>query len=146
MKGRETLRIEQLLYDLTNQVGTYKCHEVGLFHGKEIVDFMSVSTRRVISCYEIKTSLSDYKSKASLSFHGHRNFYVLSGSLYKTLEDKNLLKNIPKHIGIYAVESDRLVLKKRCSIVKPEFSVEKALFALIKSILREKGKLENGLF
>ena len=66
--------------------------------GNEIVDCVMYDTNRVIHCYELKQTVSDFHSKAALSFFGHKNYYVMPYSLYEKVKDE-----IPKEIGCYVL-------------------------------------------
>lgn len=67
--------------------------------------------KRVI-CFEIKISLSDFKSKNGHNFVGNLNYYVIPKPLLK--EVQNL---VPEHIGIivYMENSDRFSVVKECT-------------------------------
>ena len=96
MKREETKIIEQVLYG--NLFGTnpklakeYGTEEVtigfargGRINNKiEIVDFLSYDMKKdLFRCFEIKVSMSDFKSKAAKSWQGNYNYLVLSEELY----------------------------------------------------------------
>lgn len=49
----------------------------------------------LITCYEIKTSLKDFKNKQKHNFYGHHNYYVVPEELVNEIQDL-----IPEDIGI----------------------------------------------
>lgn len=109
MKRQETLDIENKLNEIltdrhrNSSFGYYGCEEVTIGfanngHGNEIVDFMSMDSKGIIRCYEIKVTMADLKSKAKLSFYGHYNYLVIGGELLDKLDEVKLLT--PKEIGI----------------------------------------------
>lgn len=57
---------------------------------------MTYDTKGIWRCYEIKVSVSDFRSKAANTFCGHFNYYVMTKELYEKVADE-----IPKHIGVY---------------------------------------------
>lgn len=96
-KTTATVDLERLIWESTSKLGTFSCFEVTIgIGGKERVDYMTLDTKGVWRCYEIKVSLRDFRSKAKTTFCGHYNYYVLTEELY----DK-VLPEIPEHIGVY---------------------------------------------
>ena len=109
MKRQETIDIENKLNEIitdrhrNSSFGYYGCEKVTIGfanngHGNEIVDFMSMDSKGIIRCYEIKVTMADLKSKAKLSFYGHYNYLVIGGELLDKLDEVKLLT--PKEIGI----------------------------------------------
>ena len=91
-KRNETLQIENALAEECRQKRLYGCEEVtiGFPHqgkGNEIVDFISMDSKGIIRCYEIKVSVADLKSKAKKSFYGHYNYLVVSSELLEKVSD-----------------------------------------------------------
>ena len=100
-----TLELEDQIHLKTYKNGGMKS-EFGLFEvtigfndgrpGYERIDYLTYDTKGVWRCYEIKVSLSDFRSNAKKSFVGHYNYYVLTKELYEVVKDE-----IPSHIGVY---------------------------------------------
>lgn len=63
---------------------------------------MTMDSKGVIKCYELKVTLQDLKSSAKKSWYGHYNYLVVSRELYSQVSDWN--DYIPKHIGIIVGE------------------------------------------
>lgn len=65
----------------------------------------------LITCFEVKISVSDFKSKNGHNFHGNKNYYVVASSIYKDIESL-----VPKDIGIivYNEKSGIMRTKKEC--------------------------------
>lgn len=119
MKRKETKIIEQVLYG--NLFGTnpklakeYGTEEVpigfargGRINNKiEIVDFLSYDMKKDwFRCYEIKVSMSDFKSKAAKSWQGNYNYLVLSEELYHQRPLDWWKNNVPKYVGIMVVNT-----------------------------------------
>lgn len=103
-KRQETLDIENALRKNTKIKRIYGCEEVTIGfhnngHGNEIVDFMTMDSKGIIKCYEIKVSMQDFKSDAKKSWYGHYNYLVVGKELWDQHKDY-ILVNTPKHVGI----------------------------------------------
>mgnify|MGYP007110284969 CR=1 FL=1 len=106
-KRQDTLSLENALIKSTKQKRIYGCEEItmGFYnngHGNEVVDFMTMDSKGIIKCYELKVTLQDLKSDAKKSWYGHYNYLVVSRELYDKVSDWD--EYIPKHIGIIVGE------------------------------------------
>lgn len=63
--------------------------------------FNKTENNIIVTCYEIKISLSDFKSKNGHNFVGNRNYYVVPNYLCDSI--KSL---VPKDVGVIAVYTD----------------------------------------
>lgn len=96
MKTAETIDLERRVFNYAMANGQFGCHEVTLgFGGMERVDFLSLDSKRIWRCYEIKISKADFHSKAANSFKGHLNYYVMPHALYLKVQAE-----IPQEIGV----------------------------------------------
>lgn len=132
-KTELTTKLEKLIYSATNKMGCFGCFEVTIgWTGRERVDYMTYDTKGIFRCYEIKVSLSDFRSKAYKSFVGHYNYYVMPEELYEKVKDE-----IPKHIGVYT--GYQCIKKPK----KQELLVDEQTLknSLIRSLAREAQKL-----
>lgn len=134
MKKKETIALENALNKQTIEKRLYGCEEItiGFYskgHGDEIVDYMTMDSKGIIKCYELKVSLSDLKSKAKKSWYGHYNYLVVSSELYDKVEDWSLY--IPSHVGI--IVGKDLVSKRKAKYV--DISKEDAIM-LKESMIR----------
>ncbi|MEJ9149089.1 hypothetical protein P4520_28825, partial [Bacillus thuringiensis] len=94
-KTELTTKMERQIYAATNKQGVFGCFEVTIgWFGKERVDYLTLDTKGIWRCYEIKVSVSDFRSKANKTFCGHYNYYVIPEELYEKVKDE-----IPSHIG-----------------------------------------------
>ena len=92
-----TKSLKQSIWFATKKMGVFGCFEVTIgFNGKERVDYMTLDTKGIWRCYEIKISKSDFHSKAKNTFVGHYNYYVMTPELYEMVKDE-----IPKHVGAF---------------------------------------------
>lgn len=103
MKRQETIDIENLLIKQTKEKRIYGCEEVTIGfanngHGNEICDFISMDSKGIIKCYEIKVTMADLKSNAKMSWYGNYNYLIIGGELVDKLDE--VIKLTPKHIGI----------------------------------------------
>lgn len=119
-KRQDTIALENALIKQTREKRIYGCEEItiGFYnngHGNEVVDFMTMDSKGIIKCYELKVTLQDLKSTSKKSWYGHYNYLVVSRELYEQVSDWN--EYIPDNIGI--IVSERLESKrkaKRCEI------------------------------
>lgn len=125
MKSQQTKELEQLLVSYTNKIGTYGCKEVKigshatsqyLTNEQEYVDYMTITTTGIITCYEIKSSLTDITSDARLSFVGHKNYFVMPIDLYNQIQQERwFLGKLENHtVGVIVLDNNKLTLIKRC--------------------------------
>ena len=131
-KTDTTLELEKRLYKNTNKMGVFSCFEVTIgFGGRERVDYLTYDTKGIWRCYEVKTSKSDFYSKAAKTFVGHYNYYVMPNDLYEDVKD-----DIPKHIGIHSGSN---VIKNP---QRQELGVDEQVLkdSLIRSLHRENEK------
>lgn len=119
-KTAQTLNLEKRLYHTVIKRAVFGTFEVTLgWYGKERVDFMTYDCKGIFRCYEIKVSLSDFHSKAKVSFVGNFNYYVMPSELYEKVWDE-----IPAHVGVYVgsgepcVEIDGKKYWKELTLVK----------------------------
>ena len=98
MKTALTKEIEQSLIFATraNEPGIYGALEVtlGEGYGTERIDYMTMDTKNIFRCYEIKISKKDFYSKAKLSFVGDYNYLVLAQDVYNEVKQDIDIKNI----------------------------------------------------
>ena len=96
-KTEKTAKLERSIWSATSKQGVFGCFEVTIgWFGKERVDYITYDTKGVWRCYEVKVSLSDFRSKAKKTFCGHYNYYVMPSELYEKVKDE-----IPSHVGVY---------------------------------------------
>lgn len=133
-----TKNIENALNNMCRSKRLYGCEEVTIGfpnngHGNEIVDFMTMDSKGILRCYEIKISLPDLKSKAKKSWYGHYNYLVVTEDLYNKVSDWSIY--IPEHIGIMVYSANGLSCKRKP--VKKELSSPEQLMikeGLIRSL------------
>ena len=98
-KSKLTKKLECMLeskFDSRSDFYVFECTYGWV--GNEIVDCVMYNTDRTVHCYELKQSVSDFHSKATLSFFGHKNYFVMPYSLYEKVKDE-----IPNDIGCYVL-------------------------------------------
>ena len=129
-KTETTLELERAISVTTNKTGIFSCYEVTIgMGGNERVDFMSLDTKGIFRCYEIKASLADFRSKATKSFVGHYNYFVLTKELYEIVESE-----IPKHVGVYVYGSCVRRARKQSLTA---YSDDVLMMSLLRSLYRE---------
>ena len=134
-KTEETLKLEKDIFRATKKTGVFGCFEVTIgFFGKERVDYMTYDTKGIFRCYEIKTSVSDFRSKSKNTFCGHYNYYVLTKEVYEKVKDE-----IPKHVGVFVSGC----FHKKPIKQKLDIPIDVLKDSMIRSLCRESDKLFN---
>jgi hypothetical protein len=93
---------------------------------KKSVHVMGILT----TCFEVKITVSDFKSPNGHNFHGHRNYYAVPVDIYDKIRGL-----VPPGIGIivYYPQSGRMAIKQECEhreITESELS--RLLYAALK--------------
>lgn len=83
-------------------------------------------------CFEIKSTVSDFKSPNGHNLVGDVNYYVVPSDTFKQLEKLGLLDEVPPHIGFITAHEGRysklrLITKKAATKVTP--AVDKYMLA-----------------
>lgn len=132
-KTNMTKKLENDIYLATSKLGIYSCFEVTIgIGGNERVDYMTLDSKGTFRCYEIKVSVSDFRSKAKNSFCGHFNYYVLTQELYEKVK-----LEIPPHIGVYVGNRNLKKAKKQI----PSIEENVLMLSLLRSLSRDANKL-----
>lgn len=146
-KTELTKRLEDAIIAETQAMGIFGCLEVTIgFFGKGRVDYMTIDTKDIVRCYEIKISKSDFHSKHGHNFVGHYNYYVMPIELYEEVKEE-----IDKHIGVYVVNEYEFRGKKywKATIAKKskkqELKTEIDVFknSMIRSLYRDACKIRQ---
>ena len=154
MKSPTTNHIEYLIFQHTNKLGVYGCREVKIggvktkrfiTDNQELVDYMTITSDGEITCYEIKSSLSDIKSSARLSFYGHKNYFVMPTELYNDICNESwFLRKLENHtVGVISVNNlDEFKVVKKCKNKKLSIGTQTILLeSFAKSTARDVAKL-----
>lgn len=132
--------------DLTNklekaiQVETSKwfgCLEVtlGWDFGAGRVDYMTMDTKEIFRCYELKISKSDFHSKHGHNFVGNYNYYVIPLELYEEIKDE-----IDNNVGVYTWNGKCLNLIKRARKQELKVDIQILKNSMIRSLYRDVSK------
>ena len=133
MKNETTKKLEQLIHGVTARNGTFGCFEVTIgWNGKERVDYLTYDNNGVFKCYEIKSSVADFRSKSAHTFVGHYNYYVLTKEVYNAVKNE-----IPSDVGVYIGDSIVKGARRRQLVVDETVLRD----SLIRSLHREAEKL-----
>jgi len=138
-----TEKIEQAIYKETSIRAIFGCFEVTLgWYGKGRVDYITMDTKDIFRCYEIKISKSDFHSEHGHNFIGHYNYYVMPKELFEEVKDE-----IPKEIGVYGSYEcrDNMCLTLLKKPKKQELKIEMDILknSMIRSLSREVTKFYN---
>ena len=101
---------------------------------------MTMDSKGIIKCYELKVTLQDLKSNAKKSWYGHYNYLVVGRELYNQVSDWS--KYIPKHIGIIVGDS----LESRRKAQKCEVTTETEIMlkeSMIRSMYHKMQKYKD---
>lgn len=132
-----TKELKQAIWFATKKMGVFGCFEVTIgFNGNERVDYITVDTRGVWRCYEIKVSESDFHSKSKNTFIGHYNYYVIPKELHEKIKNE-----IPKHIGVFVGKNDYAYCDKRATRQQLGANENILQMSIIRSLNRETEKL-----
>lgn len=138
-KTETTLQLEKALWKTMIKMGTFGCFEVTIgWYGKERCDFITYDTKGIWKCYEIKTSLEDFRSNAALTFCGHYNYFVMTKELFEKVKHE-----IPKHIGVYVNYYKEVKSVKRASKQKLSINEKVLKDSFLRSVFREAEKYHN---
>ena len=141
MKTKKTKEIENYLYLFLQRKGTFCCPEVKMGMGNTgkhgIVDYLSLTTKGIVACYEIKVTKEDLvNSSHGHNFYGNYNFYVIPIGLYSKIKDF-----VPKYVGVigFDIEGHAKYLKEAKFMTIRNLSSIKLY--LIRSLYREFQKI-----
>lgn len=135
-----TKEIENVAYNHLWKKATYLVYEVAAPKTKkrqtkhrERVDLLCFELPGIWKCFEIKNSVSDFYSSASLSFWGDYNSYILNATIYDKVK-----KDIPKDIGVWLVYEDKsMSCIKKPKKMERKYTHEQLLFAMMQALSRE---------
>lgn len=122
-------------------------YKKSLHKDTEIVDILLwESNSKIWRCFEIKISLSDFKSSSAKTFVGNYNYYLIPDTLLNKVE--NL---VPKNIGIYVYKTiepkykyeSRIYCYKRAKKQELQCTSDEIYYAMIKSLYREMNKFKK---
>lgn len=95
--------------------GNYGALEVTLGYGKigyERCDYVEYQTDGQFTCYEVKVTYSDFKSKARQTYLGNRNYLVTTKEVYEKIQNHH---DTTGGVGILIYDNGKLELAKKCS-------------------------------
>ena len=143
MKTKKTKEIENYLFLFLQKKGTFCCPEVKMGMGNSgksgIVDYLSLTTKGIVTCYEIKVTKEDLvNSSHGHNFYGNYNFQVIPIGLYSKIKDF-----VPKYVGVigFDIEGHAKYLKEAKFMTIRNLSSIKLY--LIRSLYREFQKTMN---
>lgn len=78
------------------------CKDTAWLDNLGVVDAISATNNGIITCFELKATKSDFRSKAVKSFFGDWNYYVMPEELYEQVKGE-----IPDWVGVFVIERFR---------------------------------------
>lgn len=129
-KTKLTEKLENNIFKYASKHKWFCCPEVTIgFGGRERVDYMTMDTKNVFRCFEVKVSKADFYSKCKHSFVGNFNYFVMPNELYEKVK-----QDIPDNIGVFDESMDCIRKPKRQEL-KVDMDVLKS--SMIRSLNRE---------
>lgn len=131
-KSKLTEQLEKSIFNIYKDKA-FCCPEVTIgWYGNERVDMLTCDFKDIFRCFEVKSSKSDFYSKAKHTFLGHFNYYVMTEELFEQVK-----QDIPKGIGCYVLpEKGDMYCKLKSSKVAT-VNTELLKNSLIRSLYRE---------
>lgn len=105
---------------------------VGYMHFIPCNNTVSGIEKGDFSCYEIKSSTEDFRSKNGHNFIGDYNYYVIPHDVFLAIKDE-----IPLHIGVYCPCGGKLKSVKKARRVDRNRPVSEMLLMMFRSLLRD---------
>ncbi len=97
----------------------------GITEGRELVDFLSWNPKKdIYKCYEIKVTMSDFRSGAKKSWYGNYNYLVISKELYLKQTLDKWRRDVPSDVGIIVINPGTLEKETVKKASKRDISVE----------------------
>lgn len=85
-----------------------------------------------VYCYEVKSSIEDFKSGHGLNFIGDYNYLVMTRKLYEIVS-----LEIPYHVGVYVPEGNELICSKKAKRASRTRPVSEMLLMMFRSANRD---------
>lgn len=135
MKTKETIELEHRLHLYLYSRGLFHIFECTIgFGGGGRVDCIAINTKDIVTCFEIKVTESDFKSKHGHNFAGNLNYYIMPSGLYDKVKN-----SIPDNVGVYVPYSYSLICAKKSKRVKINNLMDIKNY-MIRSLYREYSK------
>lgn len=134
MKSILTEQIENRIWLTFSKTGYFVAFEVLFgFHqqgeDRQYVDVAIYNTYKELICFEIKVSVNDFRSKAKVSFFGHKNYYAMPLELYEKVKYE-----IPNEIGVYVLtENKDFYCIRKCKMQPCSLDENVILWSFIRS-------------
>lgn len=131
---------KQLEIAIQNETSnSFGCLEVTIgWYESQRVDFMTMDSKEIFRCFEIKISKPDFHSKHGHNSIGHFNYYVMPKELYEDVKGK-----IPNYIGVYVWDGSYLSLIKRPKKQELKEDINILKNSMIRSLYRDACKIKS---
>lgn len=134
IKVCESFTQPSITYETKDNAEYYTDYEKKNYRGDVIktARAFDIPTQLITICFEIKSTVSDFKSPNGHNLVGDVNYYVMPSDTFKQLKKLDLLDEVPPHIGFITAHEGRysrlrLITKKAATKVTP--AVDKYMLA-----------------
>jgi len=86
-------------------------------------------------CYEIKSSVDDFRSKNGHNFIGDFNYYVMPEKVYNVVRSE-----IPRHVGVYVPTEGKLISVEKAERRDRNRPISEMLLMMFRSAARDRKK------
>jgi len=139
-----TKELELEIYLALSKTGTYLCFEVmmpscfsgGQGFANERVDLLTYDKKGDWRFYELKISVSDFRSKSHKTFLGNLNYFVMPRDIYLKVKEE-----IPKDIGCFVSCDNFCYCIKKAKRRDLQIHEEPLKYAFMQALSRQHGKL-----
>lgn len=109
IKVCESFMLPPITCGITNPEEHYITCEKKNYRGDVIKTFKAfdLPTELITMCFEIKSTVGDFKSPNGHNLVGDVNYYVVPSDTFKQLEKLGLVDEVPPHIGFITAHEGR---------------------------------------
>ena len=125
--------------EVTFDYGTTHTIRVDYMQFKPLNNSVSGIEKGSFFCYEVKSSVEDFRSKNGHNFIGDYNYYVMPHDVYLVVKNQ-----IPFNVGVYCLFDDGLKVVKKARRLDRSRPLSEMLLMMFRSASREIYKVKKG--
>ena len=141
MKSEKTYELEEIITLATSRANRIGCPEVTL-DDNGIVDFicMDLDGEKIVRCYELKITKSDFLSDAKKTFIGEFNYYVIPSELWMSVKNY-----VEPWVGVWLVSPQGRPYVKKKAVRRPcQMDKKRIMGKILRALNRENLKHATG--